>query len=195
LTVLSLQPTTDADRDAVRAWRNQPDVARWMYTDHEITEAEHAAWFARHLASPTDRSWVIRWQGRGVGLVNLSGIDTANGRAEWGIYLADAAARGTGAADGATFLSLDHAFGPLHLQRVTCEAIADNHRAIRLYERMGFRREGHRRAHVVRGDERLDVVDLGLLADEWGRLRPGHHDRLVSRGVLGEDVAMTEDAT
>ena len=185
--MLTLRPAAETDRDTIRRWRNQPDVARWMYTDHEIGEDEHAAWFARHLASPGERSWIIELDGRGVGAVNLTDIEPAGG-AEWGIYVAEPTARGTGAAHGAAFLSLEQAFGPLGLMRVTCEAIADNDRAIRLYERVGFRRKGHRRAHVWRGDVLLDVVELGLLAAEWAVLRSGQRDRLVSRGVLGEDV-------
>jgi len=185
--VLSLRPTAASDRDTIRRWRNQPDVARWMYTDHEISEDEHAVWFARHLASPHDRSWVIEWDGRGVGVVNLTAIEPA-GAAEWGIYVADPSARGTGAAHGAAFLSLEQAFGALGLVRVRCEAIAENDRAIRLYERVGFRREAFRPGHVRRGDELLDVVQLGLLATDWSVLRSGQRYRLVSRGVLGEDV-------
>jgi UDP-4-amino-4,6-dideoxy-N-acetyl-beta-L-altrosamine N-acetyltransferase len=187
--VLSLRPTAEADRDQIRRWRNQPDVARWMYTQHEITEAEHAAWFARHLVDPHARSWVIEWDGTGVGVVNLSGIDPDTRRAEWGIYVADARARGTGAAEGATFLSLDQAFGPVQLDQVSCEAVAGNERAIRLYERMGFRRVGDQPVTVVRGDDRFEIVELALRADEWAAVRPDHRDRLVSRGVLGEDVA------
>jgi UDP-4-amino-4,6-dideoxy-N-acetyl-beta-L-altrosamine N-acetyltransferase len=186
--VLTLQATTESDRDAIRRWRNDPDVAKWSYTNHEIGEAEHAAWFARHLVSPHDLSWVIRWNDQGVGLASLTDIDVADGHCEWGLYIAETIARGTGAADGATFLCLDHAFRTLTLDRVTFGAIADNHRSIRMNERMGFRREGHRRSHVRRGDERLDVAEFGLLATEWAVLRPGHLARLVSAGVLGEDV-------
>jgi UDP-4-amino-4,6-dideoxy-N-acetyl-beta-L-altrosamine N-acetyltransferase len=186
--VLSLQATTESDRDDLRRWRNDPEVARWMFTNHEIGEAEHAAWLTRHLADPHQLSWVILWDSRGVGVVNLTDIDLANRSCEWGIYIAEPSARGTGAADGATFLSLDHAFGVLALDRVTNASIADNDRAIRLYERMGFRRDGHRLREIRRGDEQLDVVDLGLSAGEWAVLRPGHLARLVSAGVLGEDV-------
>ena len=187
--MLLLRPTAEPDRDQIRRWRNQPDVARWMYTRHEITEAEHAAWFARHLVDPQARSWVIEWDGTGVGVVNLSGIDADTHRAEWGIYVADARARGTGAAEGATFLSLEQAFGPLHLDEVTCEAVAGNERALRLYQRMGFRRRQDQPVTVVRAGEPFDVVELALGADEWAGARSDHHRRLVSRGVLGEDVA------
>jgi len=184
--VLALRDTTENDRDLIRRWRNQSDVAEWMYTDHEIGAAEHAAWLTRHLASATDRSWIIEWDGTPVGSVNLAAIDAEQRRCEWGIYLAESRARGTGAADGAAFVSLDQAFGPLALDRVDCAAMAGNERAIGVYERMGFRREGLRRAYVRKGGQRLDVVELGLLASEWAALRAGHLDRLVVRGVLSE---------
>lgn len=179
--MISLVPVTDQHRDQMLVWRNEPDVARWMYTDHRITSDEHAAWFDRILASPDHRYWIVTWESTPAGVVYLIGRPDGH-RAEWGIYLVGA--RGTGAAAGAAFLSLDHGFGELGVRRVTCEALAGNERALSLYERLGFRREGYLRAHVARRDGALDVVCLGLLAEEWSILRPGLHARLVNRGVL-----------
>ena len=47
---VNLRDVTDADRDRLRDWRNQPDVARWMYTDAVIGPEDHARWFAAALA-------------------------------------------------------------------------------------------------------------------------------------------------
>ena len=43
---VQMRPLADGDRDRLLAWRNQPEVARWMYSDHVISPDEHARWFA-----------------------------------------------------------------------------------------------------------------------------------------------------
>ena len=186
--MLTIAPVTEGDRERLLVWRNQPDVSRWMYTDHVISQDEHDAWFSRMLADPTVRYWVLEWDSRPVGVVNLASISLLHQRCEWAIYLGDASARGTGTAAGAAVLSLDHAFGSLGMARVACEALAENHRAIALYERLGFKREGYLRSHVRRGDIRLDLVSLAILADDWQLLRRAHRQTLVARGVIAEDA-------
>ena len=182
--MLSITDMTETDRDAIRHWRNQPDVAEWMYTNHEISETEHAAWFARHLHRDDEHYWVIRWDGRGVGVVNLTEIDRVNRTCSWGIYLADSTIRGTGAGAGATFLSIDFAFSQLGLMHVSASALALNIRAIDLYTNIGFRNLGQRADLVVRGDEHLNVVDFVLEASDWAAMRSNHFDRLVADSIL-----------
>ena len=48
-----------------------------MYTDHRITDAEHARWFAGAMSDETKRYWIIELDGEPVGLANLYDIQTA----------------------------------------------------------------------------------------------------------------------
>lgn len=185
--MIHLEPVAEPHRDLILGWRNQPDVARWMYTNHRISAVEHDAWFDRMVASPMHHYWILSWRSEPAGVVHLI-RDPQEYRAEWGIYVASDKLRGSGAAMGAAYLSLERAFGDLGAGRVTCEALSDNSRALGLYERVGFRREGYLRCHVSRGTEVLDVVCLGLMAAEWATLRPGLHAGLVDRGVLPPEV-------
>ena len=50
VTLRRLRPD---DRDRLLAWRNAPEVAAYMYSDHEITAEEHARWFAGIAGDPT----------------------------------------------------------------------------------------------------------------------------------------------
>ena len=40
-----MREMVEADLPLVLHWRNQADVRRFMYTHHEISEAEHSEWF------------------------------------------------------------------------------------------------------------------------------------------------------
>ncbi|MEL6967407.1 MAG: GNAT family protein, partial [Pseudomonadota bacterium] len=61
-----------------------------------------------------------------------------------------------------------HVFERLKKFRLSLDCYADNHRAIRLYEKTGFTREGElRQATVKRNGTRASLVLFGLLADEY----------------------------
>ena len=58
-------------------------------------------------------------------------------------------------------------FGTLGLERVWLTVNADNDRAIRSYEKVGFQREGvMRRSFRVRG-QLTDSLLMSILRDEW----------------------------
>lgn len=70
----------------------------------------------------------------------------------------------------AAHLMLQYAFQRLHLNRVNLNLLSCDEREIRTYEDMGFRYEGTQREAMVSEDERLDIIDLGILRGEWERL-------------------------
>ena len=65
--MIALRRMQAEDRDQVRAWRNLPSVARFMYSDRTIPAAEHAAWFQRVLDDPACTYWIITCDGADVG--------------------------------------------------------------------------------------------------------------------------------
>ena len=182
--MIQLRDVRPGDRQQLLHWRNLPDVARWMYTDHEITDAAHDRWFDGIVGDPTRRYWMITADADAVGLVNLTDIDTSHRRCEFGVYLGAREARGTGAGSAALFLALDHAFVDLALDRVSASAMADNSEAIMAYERLGLRREAYMRGHVRKGDVAHDVVGLAILRDEWLLVRPAIEAGLRSKGLI-----------
>jgi len=160
---------TEADLPLVLSWHNSDSVRRYMFTDGVITEAEHRAWWKRTSVEDASRHYVFELDGRPSGVVNVTGLDCIDGTASWGLYLADNDAEpGTGSA--MAWLALSEVFGPLGVRRLLCEAFAFNEAALRLYDKLGFRREGLRVAHRKHGAAFEDVVELALFSDDWERL-------------------------
>jgi UDP-4-amino-4,6-dideoxy-N-acetyl-beta-L-altrosamine N-acetyltransferase len=170
------------DRDRLLAWRNLPEVARWMYSDHAITPEEHARWFAGALADIRRRYWVIEADGRPVGLANLYDLAADQGRVAWAYYLADPSTRGQGLGAFVEYWVIEHVFGELGLNKLWCEVLIDNEPVWRLHEGFGFQREALFREHVRKNGSLTDVVGLGLLARDWAQVRGASRARLVARG-------------
>ena len=64
-------------------------------------------------------------------------------------------------------LTLRFAFDELNLHRVQLTVFSYNERAIALYEKLGFQREGVHREHLQRDGKRYDMYLYGLLRSEW----------------------------
>ena len=66
---------------------------------------------------------------------------------------------------------LRYAFTEANLQRVTLTVFEYNPRAIRSYEKSGFRHEGRMRQVLNREGQRWDMVFMGILRDEWMKMQ------------------------
>ena len=60
---VALRALRPDDKDRLLAWRNSPEVAAYMYTDHQISPEEHARWFAGIEGDPRRAYWVIEMDG------------------------------------------------------------------------------------------------------------------------------------
>ncbi len=172
-----------ADKASLREWRNDPAVSKWMYTNHEIGEEEHNAWFDAMLADESKVYWKIVADGVAVGAIFLTGVSSKGSSCEWGMYLADVNAHGKGVAQAACALSFRHAFNELAVDVVKCEAVAQNENAIGLYESVGFVRTGLQNDAVKRGNEMLSVVTLELTRDTWNVSESRVLQKLSEKGV------------
>lgn len=68
-------------------------------------------------------------------------------------------------------LALDFVFQELNLHRIQLTVFSYNDRAVALYERLGFRREGVYREFLLRDGQHHDMYLYGLLAREWNGRR------------------------
>jgi RimJ/RimL family protein N-acetyltransferase len=62
---------------------------------------------------------------------------------------------------------LRYAFKELNLYRLNLDVFAYNPRAIRSYEKAGFKIEGREPKAVLRDGQRYDMVLMGILREEW----------------------------
>ena len=159
-----------ANLEAVIRWYRDPELARlsrYQTQPMDTDEVEH--FFRTRLLSPDAFAYAIheRATDRLVGLATFSNLDPDNGSALFHITVGERDAWGRGMGTEATALMVGHAFEVLGLHRVGLSVFAFNRRAIRAYERVGFRPEGRLREAIWRDGRFWDEIQMGLLADEW----------------------------
>lgn len=109
--------------------------------------------------------------GRVVGEVGLDGVDWARGDTFVGIGIFERELWGKGYGTDAMRLVLRYAFQELNLRRVTLDVFGYNPRAVRSYEKSGFRHEGRLRQLLFRDGQRHDLIFMGILREEWEALQ------------------------
>ena len=181
--MVTFRPLRTEDGAQVLAWRNSPEVAAYMFTEHQIAPDDHARWLKAVLAARDRRYWVIEAEGAPVGIANIADIDPVARRCALGHYVADPAMRGKGVGAGAEYILLQHVFETLKLNKLWCEVLIENRSAWGLHLSFGFQQEAHFRAHVCKGGRFRDVLGLGILADEWAAIRPACEARFKARGI------------
>jgi putative acetyltransferase len=174
-------PPNEAPRDLVirrAAPGDAADFARYL-TDPavfgglmQLPWPSPAMWLKRlereDPEASDDRIHLVAVQGgRVVGSAGLTGFERLRRRHAAGLGLSVAAeAQGQGVGTALMHAVLHWADRWAMLLRVELTVFADNTRAIRLYERCGFEREGRMRGYAVRDGAYCDVLFMA-------RLRPG----------------------
>ena len=149
-------------------WINDPGTRRFMYMRFPLSMTEEENWWQSFISSQGDYLFAIEaLDGTYIGNIGLHGIQPENRQARLGIIIGEKAYWGQGYGTDAIQAMLGWAFGYLNLNRVALTVFAYNERAIRCYQKCGFRHEGGmRQARYVDG-RYYDELLMGILRDEW----------------------------
>ena len=100
-------------------------------------------------------------------------LDLINNEAWIGLGIGERDFWGKGYGTDMMKLALQYAFIELNVHRVSLGLFEYNPRALRSYEKAGFRLEGRTRRDVLRGGERGDSLWMGILREEWFAMQNG----------------------
>lgn len=157
-------------------WRTQPEITSVMLTDIDPDLEKQKKWFARVQADPTVRYWMILWNERPVGVINLADISQQHRRCSAGYYIGELDYRQLGAVIPPYLYN--HVFRDLKLNKIFGEVVAANTAVLRMHRMHGYREVGTYRQHVVKNGQLLDIVAVELLAETW--LAQPRYDRYVA---------------
>ena len=150
-------------------WINNPENNQFLHYDIPISVEGTQRWFDSHLGEDTRYDAVIEADGVPVGTIGLLGIDRKNAKAEYYIAMGETSYKGKGAAKEASRLILDYGFGKLGLNRIYLFTEAENVTAQKLFERVGFVREGVIRQDIASHGKYVDRIAYGILREDWSR--------------------------
>lgn len=158
------------DIPAINSWRSDKDLidnlgAPFRYINKDIDYD----WYTNYLSNRGNniRCSILNEADQLIGLVSLTNINRLNQSAVFHIMIGQSARRSKGIGSYATNEMLNHAFFDMNLNRVELSVLASNHRAIALYEKVGFKKEGINRQAVYKNGTFADMVNMAILKDEF----------------------------
>ncbi len=163
------------ERDDVRALWEAAQTADdrgqrmrdWLEPPKSLAQLE--AEFDGNVSDPDPAvvRMVIEAEGRAIGDIDLFHIDQRSRNAVVGLGIWCEEDRGRGFGTDALRTMVRWAFRHLNLHRIELSVEPDNARAVRVYEKLGFVREGMRREHHYDDGCYRDELIMGLLGREF----------------------------
>lgn len=142
-------------------WINDPEVNRYLHYEIPLSVEKTRAWFFRK-DNESRRDCVIEYRDKPVGLIGLLAIDMVNQKAEYYISIGEPACFGRGIGTTASRLILQYGFQELGLNKIYLNVDADNEAACRMYDKLGFVREGLFRRELLRRGSLIDRVHYAI---------------------------------
>lgn len=167
-----------ADIELIRKWRNSEDVAKYMYTENQISEEQQKQWFNKISNDKSCEYWIIKYDNKPIGLASITEISSSLQSCYWAFYLGDSSIRGAGIGSKVEYNVINYVFNNLGLNKLRCEVFVENDKVIKMHEKFGFRREAFYREHCIKGNKKLDAVGLALLKSDWNRLEEGFRNKI-----------------
>ena len=173
--LVAMEPEKDAELMA--AWRRDSEYFRLLDSDpvRLWSVGQTKEWLEKQQKGDAFEGieFMIRTveEDKPIGFVGLDGISWHNGNSWVGIGIGEREYWGKGCGTDAMQIIARYAFEELGLHRLTLNVFAYNTRAIRVYEKVGYKVEGRVPEAVHREGKRWDIIFMGLLRDEWRKER------------------------
>jgi len=164
-----LSPVSGDDAERCTEWLNDFEVAANLNILTQIISLESEKKWLESVQLKQDYVFaiILREQEKMIGTTGLTKINYIDRCAEFGIFIGDKNHWNRGIGTEAAQLTLDFAFNVLNLKNVMLKVFSYNKRAIKSYEKAGFKLIGSRRCAKIIAGEYYDDVYMDVLADEF----------------------------
>ncbi|ADL52386.1 GNAT family N-acetyltransferase [Clostridium cellulovorans] len=102
-----------------------------------------------------------------IGGCGINNIDRKNSVATVGISIGDEEYKGKGYGTDAMKTLVNFIFNEVNVNKVKLNVFSFNERAIKSYEKVGFKKEGVLRQEIYRFGKYYDVIVMGILKEEF----------------------------
>ncbi len=166
--VLRLRPLEREDLRFIHKLDNNASIMRYWFEEPYESFLELYDLYEKHIHDKHERRFIIETKENTeeIGLVELVEIDHIHRRAEFQIIIAPNQ-QGKGYAKVATKLAMDYAFLTLNLNKLYLLVDESNEKAIHIYERQGFTREGVLKQEFFMDGQYRNAIRMCIFQSEY----------------------------
>lgn len=152
-------------------WYNDGQITKYLYYENKFTIEESLKWLERINNDTTRYENVIKIKEgnryKNIGIIGLFNIDYKNKKAGFYITIGEKEYQGKGIAKKSTIDFLNHCFLKFDLEKIYLYTDVKNISAQKLYEKIGFKKEGILRSELYYKGKFIDRCFYGILRDEY----------------------------
>lgn len=166
--MLKLREIEIEDMSTINEWRNDESLISSLGAPFRFINIDvDKEWYESYLKSRfnTVRCVIVDTdkQEEILGLISLTDINNINQSATLHLMIGEEKNRKKGIGTFSIKKMLEHAFYNLNLRRVELSVLSTNQRAISLYTRMGFNKEGIKKQAVYKNGCFVDIDIMAIL--------------------------------
>jgi RimJ/RimL family protein N-acetyltransferase len=162
-----LSPICMDDASVYVKWLNDLEIARNLTLAGLMVSEESEKAALLELMKEHNYAIVTKDENRLIGNCGLMSPDHKNGTAEVGIFIGDKSLWGQGYGTEALTLLCGYAFDYLNMRNLMLRVFDFNARAVKCYEKVGFREIGRRRKAIRMEGREFDEILMDLLDEEF----------------------------
>ncbi len=167
---INLRKVTEDDAAIYHKWRNNPVVMENTSPNLDVYTQEETEGFIREITNSIDSKCYmieLKDQDQSIGIVSLINIDYKNRNAECIIDIGEKDYWSKGYGREAMELVLNYSFTEMNLHKVYLRFFSFNHRAMKLYEKLGFVKEGEQKEHIFRNGQWHGVTLMAIFQGDY----------------------------
>jgi RimJ/RimL family protein N-acetyltransferase len=168
--MVTIKPLRLADVDNLMTWVNNPDIIKRFVTfsrEKPFTREEELEYIRKSMACPKTHIYSIYDGDLYVGQVGLMSIDSCSFNARVSCLISSTEHMGKGYATKALTLLLEEAFTKLNMNKLWLQVSVPNHRATRVYRKVGFQPEAILKEEYLIDGEFVDMIRMYILKSHW----------------------------
>lgn len=168
---INLRAYKKEDVPFAQKFMNDPEVKGllWPGVPFPLTLEEEEKWFEGISSHGDTYNFAIETleEKKYIGGCGINSVDRKNSIAIVGIFIGDKEYWSKGYGTDAMRTLVGFIFNEMNINKVKLGVYSFNERAIKSYEKCGFKREGTLRQEMFRNGKYHDVIVMGILREEW----------------------------
>lgn len=152
-------------------YMNNEEVAKNLSTrtPFPYTLEDEEKWFTNQSGVNDKYNFAIETieEEKYIGGCGINNIDWKNSHVTIGIYIGDQAYWNKGYGSDALKVFIKFIFDEMNIHKIKLEVFAFNIRAIKCYEKCGFKQDGVLREEIFKNGKYYDVWEMSILRDEY----------------------------
>ena len=140
--MINIRPIREEDLEFKIKWYNDDRIRKYLHYEEKFEYEKTLNWFRGIKDNKSRFENIIEYKGKPVGIIGLFDIDEKNKKAGIYITIGEVDLQGKGIAYNSMLKFMRECFDNFKLEKIYLYTDLENIIAQRLYEKIGFKREG-----------------------------------------------------